>query len=77
MRSCFSHLAAVNRLLAALAAAALLGFVGCATEGPTPEEVGEQFRRGAAGEGQLGPIDRSNDPYVRPREGAPVGSGTQ
>jgi hypothetical protein len=58
-----------------LALSLLLMFAGCATEGPTADELGEQLRRGAAGEGQLGPIDRSNDPYVRPREGAPVGGG--
>ncbi|MBA2432601.1 MAG: hypothetical protein H0V56_10905 [Chthoniobacterales bacterium] len=59
----------MTRSFAALALAAGLCLGACATDGPTAEEVGEQFRRGATGEGQLGPIDRSNDPYVRGRVG--------
>ncbi len=61
----------VNRLLTILAAAAMICGAGCASDGPTGPEVQDQLARGFRGEGQLGPIDRSNDPYVRPREGAP------
>ena len=54
----------------AFAAALLLFVLGCANEGPTGEELGEQFSRGMRGEGQITPeIDRTNDPYVRPRGG--------
>ncbi len=59
-------------LLAAISVAGVLSFVGCASEGPTPEEFGEQVRRGATGQGEVMPeIDRTGDPYVRPREGPP------
>ncbi|MFN2507999.1 MAG: hypothetical protein ABR589_04420 [Chthoniobacterales bacterium] len=52
--------------------AGLLGFLGCANEGPTGEELQEQVGRGLRGEGTLSPdIDRTGDPYVKPREGAP------
>ena len=58
------------RVFAALSAAATLCFAGCANEGPTPEELQEQVRRGVTGEGQVQPeIERSGDPYVRPRGG--------
>lgn len=54
----------------ALASAVVLGGFGCANEGPTSEELGQQFSRGVRGEGTVTPdIDRSNDPYVKPREG--------
>lgn len=57
------------KFLASAAAAVPLAFLcSCANEGPTGEEVQEQFRRGLSGEGRLGPIDRSDDPYVRERE---------
>lgn len=58
-------------MLAAAVSAGALFLGSCANEGPTPEELQEQFRRGVSGEGQLGPVDRSNDPYIRPREGDP------
>ncbi|MBA2744021.1 MAG: hypothetical protein H0U43_06905 [Chthoniobacterales bacterium] len=46
----------------------------CANDGPTPEEVQQQFQRGVTGQGQLTPeIDRTNDPYVKPRGGVPGG----
>ncbi|MBA2622604.1 MAG: hypothetical protein H0U88_03155 [Chthoniobacterales bacterium] len=52
---------------------ATLCFLGCASEGPTPDEFQEQLRRGVSGEGQLTPdMDRTNDPYVKPREGRPT-----
>jgi hypothetical protein len=57
-------------VFAAFAAALLLGMIGCANEGPTSEELGDQLSRGVRGEGQITPdIDRTNDPYVRPRGG--------
>lgn len=50
----------------------MLGMIGCANEGPTGPELQEQIARGVRGEGQLGPeIDRTNDPYVRPRDPTP------
>ncbi len=59
-------------VLVALASACLLGFLGCANEGPTGPELQDQFGRGIRGEGQLSAdIDRTGDPYVKPREGAP------
>ncbi len=53
---------------ALLAAGLILG--SCANEGPTPEEVGDQLQRGFTGEGRLGPIDRSDDPFVDDRDSA-------
>lgn len=45
--------------------------IGCAGDGPTTAEVQEQLRRGVSGEGQVtDQIDRTGDPYVKPREGA-------
>ena len=59
-------------VLVALASVFFLGFVGCANEGPTSAELGDQLGRGIRGEGQLSTdIDRTGDPYVKPREGAP------
>jgi hypothetical protein len=60
----------VKRLLPVFALL-LSGFLaGCAGEGPTSQELGDQLGRGVRGEGQLSPdIDRSSDPYVKPREG--------
>jgi hypothetical protein len=58
-------------VLVALASALLLGFLGCANEGPTGPELQDQFGRGIRGEGQVSSdIDRTGDPYVKPREGA-------
>lgn len=55
-----------------VAVAAVLACAGCASDGPTPEELQEQVRRGATGQGTVMPeIDRTGDPYVRPREGPP------
>ncbi len=57
-------------VIVSLATALSLGLLGCANEGPTGEELGQQFSRGVRGEGQVMPdIDRTNDPYVRPRGG--------
>ena len=65
----------MRRLFAALGFAGALFFGACANEGPTGEEFQEQVGRGLRGEGELGPgIDRTNDPYVRPRDGGGVGT---
>jgi hypothetical protein len=42
---------------------------GCADplERPLGQEAGEKFKRGIRGEGTLGPIDRSDDPYIQER----------
>ncbi len=54
--------------------AAAFCIAACANDGPTPQEVQEQLQRGATGQGQLTPeIDRSGDPYVKPRGGRPAG----
>lgn len=59
-------------ILALLTLAAALGCAGCANEGPTTDELQDQFGRGIRGEGRVtSDIDRSDDPYVKPREGAP------
>ncbi|MEP6708809.1 MAG: hypothetical protein ABJB32_01600 [Verrucomicrobiota bacterium] len=62
----------MKRLFAALVSTSTLVIGGCADETPPAEEVREQFQRGITGEGQLGPIDRRDDPYVQSREPAPV-----
>jgi len=48
-----------------IASAILAG--GCADplEKPLAEEAAEKFKRGITGQGQLGPMDRSDDPYLR------------
>lgn len=52
--------------------AGILFLAGCVSDGPTPEELQAQLQRGATGQGQLTPdIDRSSDPYVKPRGGRP------
>ncbi len=61
----------MKRLFTLLASASLLSMIGCAGDGPTTAEVQEQLRRGVSGEGQVtDQIDRTGDPYVKPREGA-------
>ncbi len=63
----------MKHLFAALALAGVLGFAGCAGEGPTSDELQEQVGRGLRGEGTLSTdIDRTGDPYVTPREGPPA-----
>lgn len=46
---------------------------GCADEieQQTVNDVPNKFQRGITGEGQLGPRDRTDDPYVKPRNGDP------
>jgi hypothetical protein len=56
----------VRHLLALSASAVTLLLGGCAQDTPPAEEVREHFQRGLSGEGQLGPIDRGDDPYVNP-----------
>ena len=53
----------------ATAFACLTGLLGCAADdGPTPEEVQDQFRRGVSGQGQLTPgTDRGEE--IKPRPG--------
>jgi hypothetical protein len=59
----------VKQIFTAAVSAWFIFAVGCATEGPTAEELQEQVRRGVSGEGRVTPeIDRTNDPYVKPRE---------
>jgi hypothetical protein len=50
-----------------LASAILIG--GCADpiEKPLGNEAQEKFTRGITGNGTLGPIDRSDDPYIKDR----------
>ena len=60
-------------LLAVLLVASALGAIGCANEGPTSEELQQRLGRGIRGEGQLTEgTDRTDDPYVKPRGGAPT-----
>lgn len=62
---------AVKLLLAACLSAGTLGLISCANEGPTTQELQDRLGRGIRGEGQLTEgIDRSDDPYVKPRGGA-------
>jgi len=62
----------LKRLFAALVSTSTLVIGGCTDETPPAEEVSQQFQRGITGEGQLGAIDRSDDPYVQSREPAPL-----
>ena len=43
---------------------------GCADplEKPLGQEAGDKFKRGIRGEGTLAPMDRSNDPTVKPSD---------
>jgi len=49
-----------------IASAILLGACADPIEKPPLQEASEKFQRGIRGEGTIGPIDRSNDPYIRP-----------
>jgi hypothetical protein len=53
---------------ALLLVASAIVFGGCTDplEKPPAQEAGEKFQRGIRGEGTLGPLDRSDDPYVKP-----------
>jgi cytochrome c556 len=61
----------VKPLFAAVASAAGLIASGCASDTPPAEEVREHFQRGLSGQGQLGPIDRGDEPFGDPRAGNP------
>jgi hypothetical protein len=52
---------------AILVVACAIFAAGCAEDGPTTQEVGEHLQRGVTGQGQLGDINRADDPYVKPR----------
>jgi hypothetical protein len=48
-----------------IASAILIG--GCADpiEKPMTQEAQEKFQRGITGQGTLGPMDRTDDPYIK------------
>ena len=55
-------------VLVALLCVFLLGAAGCSGDGPSGSELGQQFGRGIKGEGKLSEdVDRTDDPYVKPR----------
>ena len=63
----------MKRVFAPFVFAGALCLTDCANEGPTGEELQEQLRKGVTGEGRLSEdLDRTGDPYVKPREGAPL-----
>ncbi len=41
-------------------------------DGPSADEVQAKLQRGITGQGQVNPVDRSNDPYVKPRDSGTV-----
>ena len=57
-------------MLASVVSASALFLGGCADEleQPTTQEVGEHFQRGVSGQGKIGPLNRTDDPYVRADE---------
>jgi len=62
----------VKLLFACFAASAGFLLGSCAEDDTPPaEDVREHLERGATGQGELGPINRQDDPYVNPREGSP------
>jgi hypothetical protein len=60
----------LKALSAAISIASAMLLVGCADplEKPITQEAGEKFQRGITGHGSLGPMDRSNDPDLKPSE---------
>jgi hypothetical protein len=60
----------MKRALASVASAGALFLGSCADEleQPTTQEVQQRFQRGISGEGRIGPLDRSDDPYLRANE---------
>jgi len=60
----------LKALSAAISIASAMLVVGCADplEKPITQEAGEKFQRGITGHGTLGPMDRSNDPDLKPSE---------
>jgi hypothetical protein len=59
--------AAFSIASAVLLIACAIFTAGCAEDGPSTQEVGEQLQRGVTGKGQIGDINRADDPYVKPR----------
>jgi hypothetical protein len=49
-----------------IACAIMLGGCTDPIEKPPAQEAGEKFSRGIRGEGTLGPMDRTDDPYIKP-----------
>jgi hypothetical protein len=69
--ACF-YFARVKLLFTVFAALASFSLGSCAEDDTPPaEDVRQHLERGVTGQGQLGPIDREDDPYVTPREGSP------
>jgi hypothetical protein len=60
----------LKALSAAFCIASAILAAGCADplEKPITQEASEKFRRGITGGGTLVPIDRSNDPNIKPSE---------
>ena len=60
----------LKALSAAFCIASAILAAGCADplEKPIVQEAGEKFQRGITGHGTLGPIDRSDDPSIKPHE---------
>jgi hypothetical protein len=60
----------LKALSAAFCLASAILAAGCADplEKPVGQEAGEKFKRGITGKGTLGPIDRSDDPTIKPSE---------
>jgi hypothetical protein len=57
----------MKRLFALSLSISILALGSCADEGEkiSGQEVGEHLQRGVSGQGQLGGIDRTDDPYVK------------
>lgn len=57
----------LKALSLAFSIASAIFIAGCADplEKPIGDEAAEKFKRGIRGEGQLGPIDRSDDQYIK------------
>jgi hypothetical protein len=69
--NCQSHYSqCLKALSAAFCLASAILAAGCADplEKPIVQEAGEKFQRGITGQGTLGPIDRSNDPTIKPSD---------
>ena len=57
----------MKRLFALVFSISMLAVASCADdrEKISGQEVGEHLQRGVSGQGRLGGIDRSDDPYVK------------
>jgi hypothetical protein len=60
----------LKALSAAFCIASAMLAVGCADplEKPVTQEAGEKFQRGITGHGELGPMDRPDDPNKKSSE---------